>query len=65
MLKCFEGGKHMGKLEEIHRDGRNSPLGEYEVVRWCPNCGAVVIDVEVDGRVYPGRVSGMRFPKFK
>jgi hypothetical protein len=34
-----------------------------EVVRWCKKCGAVVVDVEVDGRVQPGRVMPMKFPK--
>ena len=34
-----------------------------EVVRWCKECGAVVVDIEVDGRVQPGRVMPMKFPK--
>lgn len=33
------------------------------VVRWCPDCGAVVVDGECDGRVAPGRVMQMRFPR--
>lgn len=65
MLKCFKGDKHIGKLKEIHRIEVNSPLGEDIVVRWCPNCGAVVIDFEVDERVSPGGVMKMRFPDFK
>ncbi|KKM86045.1 hypothetical protein LCGC14_1283090, partial [marine sediment metagenome] len=40
--------------------------GASEVVRWCPDCGAIVIDVDVDNRIRhgPGRVMKMRFPKF-
>jgi len=32
-------------------------------VKWCSTCGAVVIDQEVDGRVYPGKIREMKFPK--
>ena len=34
-----------------------------EVARWCKECGAVVVDVDVDGRTNPGGVMKMRFPK--
>lgn len=37
--------------------------GGYEVVRWCPTCGAVVVDIDVDGRTMPGRVMKMRWPQ--
>ncbi len=55
-------------------DGRNHPLidiyhseesyGEREVVRWCPDCGGIVVDVDVDGRAahLPGGIMKMRFP---
>jgi hypothetical protein len=33
-----------------------------QIVRWCENCGAVVIDVDTDGRTYPGEVQRMLFP---
>jgi hypothetical protein len=33
------------------------------VVRWCRDCGAVVVDAEGDGRTYPGNVMEMKFPK--
>lgn len=36
--------------------------GMAEVVRWCRDCGAIVVDVDVDGRVSPGAVSPMVFP---
>lgn len=36
---------------------------EQDVVRWCTDCGAVVIDIDFDGRTYPGRVKEMQFPK--
>jgi hypothetical protein len=36
---------------------------ESAVVRWCPTCGAVVIDTDYDGRTKPGDVMPMRFPK--
>jgi hypothetical protein len=35
---------------------------EAEVVRWCRNCGAVVIDLEYDGRTAAGAIMKMRVP---
>ena len=32
------------------------------VVRWCPLCGAIVIDNDCDGRVYPGKTMQMKLP---
>lgn len=32
-------------------------------VRWCPLCGAVVVDGEHDGRIYAGYYSSMRVPQ--
>ena len=45
-------------LEELY-----SFSGSYDeeiVVRWCPECGAVVIDLDTDGRVNPGARMKMR-----
>ena len=50
-------------LIEIYRDP-NSYNGD-AVVRWCPLCGAIVIDVDFDGRTAPGRIMTMRFPRNK
>lgn len=35
---------------------------EQYVVRWCNQCGAVVVDLDVDGRTAPGAVRKMRVP---
>jgi hypothetical protein len=32
------------------------------VVRWCSNCGAIVVDVDHDNRTHPGAVMQMRLP---
>ncbi len=32
-------------------------------VMWCPECGCVVVDLEVDGRVAPGAVMRMKSPR--
>ena len=37
-------------------------VGEAKVVRWCEICGAVVIDLDCDGRTDPGRIMAMKFP---
>lgn len=33
-----------------------------KVVRWCPECGAIVIDMDYDGRTKPGHYMNMCFP---
>jgi hypothetical protein len=38
------------------------PLDPYHVIRWCPDCGAVVVDLEIDGRLV-GHSTRMRFPE--
>ncbi len=53
-------------------DGRNHNLiviystcdawNEERVVRWCTDCGAVVVDRESDGRLF-GKIVKMKFPK--
>ena len=52
-------GNH--RLTEISR----TSLGydEERVVRWCPTCGAIVIDLEVDNRLFPGHYMKMKIPK--
>ena len=37
--------------------------GGEEVVRWCPECGSVVVDVDVDGRTMAGKQMKMRVPR--
>lgn len=32
------------------------------VVRWCPTCGAVVVDRDIDGRTCPGAVRPLQAP---
>lgn len=49
-------------LIEIYRD-RHSWDGSYKVVRWCRECGSIVIDEEFDNRTYPGRVMKMKHPQ--
>lgn len=40
------------------------PTGfEDRVIRWCPECGAIVIDCDLDGRTYPGRDMKMKLTK--
>lgn len=36
-----------------------------KVVRWCADCGAVVIDRDYDGRTNPGAVMSMQFPSYR
>lgn len=55
--KCKEG---LHPLIEIYRHHNGF---EYEVVRWCPVCGAIVVDVDLDSRTYAGRCMEMKFPE--
>ena len=52
-------GKH--PLVEISRISLG--YDEEKIVRWCPQCGAIVVDLEVDGRLFPGEYMKMKIPK--
>lgn len=59
MIEDCIKGEH--KLEMItalaHWDGSSS------VVRWCSVCGSIVIDTQVDKRIFPGQIMPMKFPE--
>lgn len=60
-MSCFDkNNKHIGKLETLDKFTIN--WDAEAVVRWCPRCGAVVIDKEYDGRIM-GKYSEMQFPE--
>lgn len=48
-------------LRTIYKDVRFGD--EVAVVRWCENCGAIVVDLDYDGRTYPGYYGKMKQPK--
>ena len=52
-----DGSKH--KLTVIHRAGNSA---EMAVIRWCMDCGAVVVDIDYDGRTMAGGILKMQFP---
>ena len=37
---------------------------ESNVVRWCRECGSVVVDVDSDGQTYPGLHTPMQTPNY-
>lgn len=53
-------GQHL--LEAIFVEAMAAP-GEEFVVRWCRRCGAITVDIDVDGRVSPGAFVAMRLPE--
>ncbi len=63
MIKCnsLENGAPFHKLIVIYE----GPIFAYsnEVVRWCSECGAIVVDEDYDGRTKPGAIMKMRLPK--
>ena len=61
-MKCFnEKNQHIGNLKTIIRFTVDSICDVEAVVNWCPKCGAIVVDKEVDGRLMNSRVK-MQFP---
>lgn len=58
MQPC-KGGQHDLKVIASNLAGYDCE----EVVRWCQNCGAVVVDLDTDGRTSPGYYRAMQFPK--
>ena len=55
-MKC-DGKTH--NLVEIYR---HSHAITDAVVRWCSDCGVVVVDEDIDNRTAPGNFMKMRFP---
>ena len=54
-----EKGLHPFKV--IHRQGQG--YDTELVVRWCPKCGAVVVDMDYDNRTNPGYYSKIKYPE--
>ena len=56
IIGCKKGNHNLEKIAEYGSDM------ESKVVRWCPICGSVVVDVDYDNRLKPGGVMKMRSP---
>lgn len=56
--KCQNGHHDLDIIMVKYVSGLNE-----HIVRWCCNCGAIVIDQEYDGRTNAGDIMKMRFPK--
>lgn len=50
-------------LTVIYRADKYGDGSAEDVVRWCWKCGAVVVDVDCDGRTQPGAATSMIFPQ--
>lgn len=62
-MDCFnEKNQHIGDLETLARLPTGWTGETDAVVRWCPKCGAVVIDKEYDCRLASYYVK-MKFPE--
>lgn len=55
---CKEG---LHPFKEISRTGLS--FDRDEVVRWCPKCGAVVVDMDYDNRTSPGYYKKIEYPE--
>lgn len=58
-LSSCKTGNH--ELTIIYRGRGNGAC--QEIVRWCVNCGSVVVDLDYDGRTNAGQIMKMRSPK--
>lgn len=54
-------GKNHNLMEVL--SSRHSWDESEQVARWCKDCGAIVVDLDYDGRTQPGRIMKMRFPQ--
>ena len=59
-FKMCKNGNHL--LKEIFRANCYDAVNSEYVVRWCSKCGAVVVDIDCDGRTNPGAFMKMKFP---
>ena len=57
IFRCTNGDH---PLVEIYVSGGS--YDAYDVVRWCPICGSVVVDKDFDGRTNAGQVMRMKSP---
>ena len=55
---CREG-LHPLKVIHVQNKGYDTEL----VVRWCPKCGAVVVDMDYDNRTKPGYYKKIQYPE--
>ena len=58
LLNCCEGNHPFEKVYAT-----NNGYDEIIVVRWCPICGSVVVDIDKDGRTYAGNVRPFKSPQ--
>ena len=60
-MNCFnKKNQHVGNLQVVDRTSVDWDMDA--VTKWCPKCGAVVVDKEYDCRVV-GTYAKMRFPE--
>lgn len=54
-MSCKEGQHNLIVIYQC-----NKGSGTSEVVRWCDQCGSVVVDLDYDGRTNPGAIMKMK-----
>jgi hypothetical protein len=61
-MSCIVTRQAHQLVEMMRKPAHVMPDAE-QVVRWCKDCGSVVIDIDADGRtVHPGGIVEMGFP---
>jgi hypothetical protein len=58
MNNCQQGKHNFILIEAIEL----SPF-EAKMIRWCEQCGAIVVDLDCDRRTLPGYFSKLKGPK--
>jgi len=68
MLKCHEKTHdktiHNPAYMKVIYKGGHDPM-DLEVVRWCPICGAIVVDIDYDDRINAGGILPMQWPSYE
>lgn len=57
LTKCKKGQHNLIIITKNHIG-----YDEFEVVRWCNHCGAIVVDSDYDGRTKPGKFKKLQTP---
>jgi len=59
-MNACKNGNH--NLKMVYIDQRL--WGIQNIVRWCQDCGGIVVDSDVDGRIQAGKIMPMIFPNY-
>lgn len=61
-MSCIVTKRNHNLVDIMHKPSRAAPDAD-QVVRWCTDCGSIVVDIDADERtIRPGGITAMQFP---